>query len=216
MSDPTPPIADLPMWNDGDRPGRACFYYLLEQRQASHLGLYAWKRKQSIERSLAMEFGHHCELSTCSRLSFLPITCPYCKAAFCESHYLTDQHACASAESTESVLSEEVFLQRLAASDAGGRLPCQRKGCKSLSFQLQTQPTASPTASTGSHKVFTHTAPRCDRCKGFFCAAHRSAPRHGCTSAAPLTEGQLKLKAVQDRKAKAASVLAKHFPNHNR
>lgn len=163
-----------------------------------------------------MEVGHHCQLPSCSRLSFLPITCPSCKHVFCESHYLAEQHACTAAASAGMILSDEQLMQRLAASSEGGRLPCQRKGCKSLSFQMKTDPeaTSAASASSGSQRAFTHSAPRCEKCKGFFCADHRSAARHGCTATAPMTEGQLKLKAVQDRKAKAASVLAKHFPNH--
>lgn len=174
-----------------------------------------------------MEFGQHCALSACGRLSFLPVSCPLCTTSFCESHFLPEQHHCAKAASTSKVLSDEELLHRIAASRSSGRLPCQKQGCKKLSFAVQTQPAAaSPaqqatatssisgsSASAPSRRAFTHAAPRCERCKGLFCAIHRSAVSHECTAPAPLTEGQLKLKAIQDRKKKAAAVLAKHFPN---
>ncbi|PWZ00282.1 hypothetical protein BCV70DRAFT_107724 [Testicularia cyperi] len=165
-----------------------------------------------------MEVGKHCQLSTCSRLSFLPVSCAYCSSTFCESHFLPEQHQCTDPSIANSVLSEEELLRRLAGSGAGGRLPCQRKGCKKLSFEVTTD-AAGSSSNTGhitQARSFTHKAPRCERCRGFFCAAHRSAIAHGCKAPAPLTEGQLKMKAAEDRKKKAASVLAKHFPNHKK
>ena len=172
-----------------------------------------------------MEIGEHCALSSCGRLSFLPVSCPLCSTTFCESHFLPEQHGCATAASSSTVLRGDELLRRITTSGSSGRLPCQKQGCKKLSFEVRNgsantaKPAASPTSSlTGSsntppRRAFTHAAPRCDRCKGLFCAIHRSAVSHGCTAAAPLTEGQLKVKAVDDRKKKAAAVLAKHFPN---
>lgn len=178
-----------------------------------------------------MEIGQHCAFSTCGRLSFLPVACPLCTTTFCESHFLPEQHRCAKAASTSKVLSDDELLQRIAASGSSGRLPCQKQGCKKLSFEVQTQPataspaqraatiassTLGPPATAPSKRAFTHAAPRCERCKGLFCAIHRSAVSHGCLAPAPLTEGQLKLKTIEDRKKKAAAVLAKNFPNRKR
>lgn len=172
-----------------------------------------------------MEIGQHCALSACGRLSFLPVSCPLCTTTFCESHFLPEQHRCAKAASTSKVLSDDELLQRIAASGLSGRLPCQKQACKKLSFEVQSQSAAASSApkatstnsiqgsSAPTRRAFTHAAPRCERCKGLFCATHRSAVSHGCTAAAPLTEGQLKLKAIEDRKKKAAAVLAKNFPN---
>ena len=165
-----------------------------------------------------MEVGEHCAFSTCGRLSFLPISCPLCATTFCESHFLPEQHSCAKAASTSTVLSDDELLRRIATSGASGRLPCQKKGCQKLSFQVEKQPANTADSASGSsqapaRRAFTHAAPRCERCKGLFCAIHRSAASHGCTAPAPLTEGQLKIKAMEDRKKKAAAVLAKHFPN---
>jgi predicted nucleic acid binding AN1-type Zn finger protein len=157
-----------------------------------------------------MEVGQHCQLSTCSRLSFLPIVCVYCSAVFCESHFLPEQHSCTAPAAINSVLSEDELLRRLANSGSGGRLPCQRSGCKKLSFELKT---AATTSTNSASTAFTHAAPRCERCQKFFCASHRSVLSHGCKAKAPPSEGQLKLQAVEDRKKKAAAVLAKHFPN---
>ncbi|SJX63512.1 uncharacterized protein SRS1_14268 [Sporisorium reilianum f. sp. reilianum] len=166
-----------------------------------------------------MEIGQHCALAACGRLSFLPVSCPLCTTTFCESHFLPEQHRCAKAASTSKVLSDDELLQRIAASGSSGRLPCQKHGCKKLSFEVQTQPAAASDSMRGSsvlappRRALTHAAPRCERCKGLFCAIHRSAVSHGCTAPPPLTEGQLKLKAIEDRKKKAAAVLAKNFPN---
>lgn len=171
-----------------------------------------------------MEIGEHCSLSECSRLSFLPIQCTLCTTTFCESHFLPEQHSCGAATTKASVLSEDELLRRIASSGASGRLPCQKKGCKKLSFEVQSHPSTTSSSTPSSapasnetqaplRKAFTHTAPRCERCKGLFCAVHRSAISHGCAAPAPMTEGQLKLKAMEDRKKKAAAVLAKHFPN---
>lgn len=165
-----------------------------------------------------MEIGEHCAFSTCGRLSFLPVSCPLCTTTFCESHFLPEQHKCAKAASTSTVLSDDELLRRITSTGSSGRLPCQKKGCKKLSFEVE-QRSADDGGSSSSliamptRRAFTHAAPRCERCRGLFCAIHRSAPSHGCTAPPPLTEGQLKIKAMEDRKKKAASVLAKHFPN---
>ncbi|SOV07470.1 uncharacterized protein UDID_05092 [Ustilago sp. UG-2017a] len=168
-----------------------------------------------------MEVGEHCALSTCGRLSFLPVSCPLCTTTFCESHFLPEQHICAKAASTSKVLSDDELIRRLASSGSSGRLPCQKRGCKKVSFGVQGQAATAPASSnstsdsstTAPGRAFTHAPPRCERCKGLFCTTHRSATSHGCTAAAPMTEGQMKLKAMEDRKKKAAAVLAKHFPN---
>lgn len=105
-----------------------------------------------------MEIGQHCAFSTCGRLSFLPVACPLCTTTFCESHFLPEQHRCAKAASTSKVLSDDELLQRIAASGSSGRLPCQKQGCKKLSFEVQTQPaTASPAqrAATIASSTFT-------------------------------------------------------------
>jgi predicted nucleic acid binding AN1-type Zn finger protein len=167
-----------------------------------------------------METGEHCALETCGRLSFLPVPCPLCIITFCESHFLPDQHACAKAQST--VLSDDELLRRIATSGSSGRLPCQKQGCKKLSFEVQAPPSQNRTVASdpglpsSSQRTFTHAAPRCDRCKGLFCAMHRSAISHGCTGPAPLTEGQRKLQAIEDRKKKAAALIAKNFPNRGK
>lgn len=159
-----------------------------------------------------MEIGTHCALSDCGRLSFLPISCPLCTTTFCESHFLPEQHSCSNASSTIKNLSDHDLLRQLASADSSGRLPCQKSGCKKLSFEVQKQPLDAPTRNL-TKTAFTHAAPRCERCKGLFCAAHRSAVSHGCSAPAPMTEGQMKIKAMQERKKKAAEVLAKNFPN---
>lgn len=64
-------------------------------------------------------------------------------------------------------------------SDKAGpaKLPCQRAGCKQFSLQLDpttlnsTKSAVNVSQQDGGHqssKVI-HAAPRCDRCKGFFC-----------------------------------------------
>ncbi|SPO26745.1 uncharacterized protein UTRI_04053_B [Ustilago trichophora] len=164
-----------------------------------------------------MEIGEHCAFSTCGRLSFLPVSCPLCTTTFCESHFLPEQHSCTKAASTSTILSDDELLRRIASTGSSGRLPCQKRGCKKLSFEVEKQSTSASSSSqvppAPSRRAFTHAAPRCERCKGLFCATHRSAPSHGCTAPAPLTEGQLKIKAMEERKKKAAAILAKNFPN---
>ncbi|GAC99083.1 thymidylate synthase [Pseudozyma hubeiensis SY62] len=161
-----------------------------------------------------MEVGTHCELSTCGRLSFLPISCPLCTTTFCESHFLPEQHRCDKASSTSKALSDDELFERIASTGSSGRLPCQKQGCKKLSFHVQTQPsTSADSNAAGFQRTFTHAAPRCERCRGLFCAVHRSATSHGCTAPPPMTEGQQKLKAIEDRKKKAAALIAKNFPN---
>lgn len=103
------------------------------------------------------------------------------------------------------------------------RLPCQKAGCKRFSLQLDGEP-APPSSSKapvgvsvsdGRHEArsVTHAAPRCDRCRGFFCVGHRSPLSHGCTAPAPATQGDLRKKQADERKKKAQEVLSKHFPN---
>jgi len=56
------------------------------------------------------------------------------------------------------------------------KLPCQRAGCKQFSLQLDpitlnaTKP-MNVSQSDGSHQAskVVHAAPRCERCRGFFC-----------------------------------------------
>ena len=39
--------------------------------------------------------GTHCELESCKRLDYLPVTCEYCKGVFCTQHgYSADSHGC--------------------------------------------------------------------------------------------------------------------------
>lgn len=181
-------------------------------------------RPQAYSAAYTMEVGEHCAFSSCGRLSFLPVSCPLCTTTFCESHFLPEQHRCSKASSLSKVLNDEELLSRIASTGSAGRLPCQKQGCKKLSFEVQNLPTNESTYATPAssqtgvkqaapRRAFTHAAPRCERCKGLFCASHRSTTSHGCTAPAPITEGQLKLKAIEDRKKKAAAVLAKHFPN---
>lgn len=174
-------------------------------------------KAHSDPTDLSMNVGEHCTLASCGRLSFLPVACPLCSTTFCESHFLPEQHSCASSASKTKVLSDDELLRRLASSGASGRLPCQKQGCKKLSFEVQNAASSAsskePLTAESSGRAFTHKAPRCERCKGFFCAIHRSAINHGCTAAAPMTEGQLKIKAMEDRKKKAAAIMAKNFPN---
>lgn len=107
------------------------------------------------------------------------------------------------------------------------RLPCQKAGCKRFSLQLEGRP-APPSSSSnapmgvsisdGRHEArsVTHAAPRCDRCRGFFCVGHRSPVSHGCTAAAPPTHGDLKKKQADERKKRAQEVLNAHFPNRSK
>ncbi|KAN0065247.1 hypothetical protein ACQY0O_001744 [Thecaphora frezii] len=190
-----------------------------------------------------MEVGTHCSEASCGRLSFLPITCPFCRSEYCESHFLPEQHACSAPGALTSTLSDTELAKRYArsapnrgSSTTEHRLPCQKRGCKKFSLQVAgadtDMSTAAGTASNsrivdgagGSQALrgggaapaarpFAHEAPRCERCRGLYCMMHRSAIAHGCKAPPPMTEGQARIKAAEERKKKAAEVLAKHFPN---
>ena len=170
---------------------------------------------------------------TCGRLSFLPITCPYCRTDFCELHFLPEQHACKAPGATNTVLSDVELAKRYARCSSGsgptasGRLPCQKRGCKKFSLELEPDKESSSSSTSvrvvdgsGSNqsvgRTFTHAAPRCERCRGLFCMMHRSTIAHGCKAPAPQTEGQARIKAAEERKKKAAEVLAKHFPDRKK
>lgn len=150
--------------------------------------------------------GDHCTLLECNVLTFLPVTCAYCRGLYCQSHFLPLQHACKAPGAAEAdrTLSDTEILKRLqranvrrkdvqGTSDAIGgvslrsdgydeetsRLPCQLKGCKRFSLQLDQQ-TSRSAAEIGKLSVnksdgkygqrsFTHAAPRCERCRGFYC-----------------------------------------------
>lgn len=103
-----------------------------------------------------MEHGVQCTLSSCRRLSFLPINCRHCAEPFCESHHFPDQHACEASS-------------RLPASEDAARLgrgqtrkQCEVKGCNAFSLELL------PSSAAGS-AGFTHAAPKCERCSGSYC-----------------------------------------------
>lgn len=151
-----------------------------------------------------MEVGEHCTLESCHRLTFLPISCAYCRSFFCQSHFLPLQHRCSAPGAAEAdrTLSDTEILKRVQRANArrveiqrgeeattsssalgsveGGpsRLPCQKVNCKRFSLQLD-QPSVTPAKSPlgvslndGRHDwrpAVTHAAPRCDRCRGFFC-----------------------------------------------
>lgn len=195
-------------------------FFRIESEHQNSSERSIWKRLESFLLN-AMEIGEHCNLSTCGRLSFLPVSCPLCTTVFCESHFLPEQHICTKASSTSKVLSDDELLRRIASTGSSGRLPCQKQGCKKLSFEVRNQPaasstpasTAATTTTTTFNRAFTHAAPRCERCKGLFCAIHRSATSHGCTAPPSLTEGQRKIIAMEERKKKAAAILARNFPN---
>ncbi|KDN37742.1 hypothetical protein K437DRAFT_229024 [Tilletiaria anomala UBC 951] len=143
-----------------------------------------------------MEYGTNCSLGTCSRLSFLPINCTYCKATFCEDHHFPDRHTCAAPSTLAS-------RERNAA--ASPRKACEAKGCDAFTLEVDT----SSRTSVGG---FTHAAPRCERCRGSFCMAHRSFGSHDCKAPVILTEGQKKILAAEERKRKAQEILKKNFP----
>lgn len=51
----------------------------------------------------------------------------------------------------------------------------------------------------------------------FRCIGRHLEPRnHNCTAKPPLTEGQERMQAAEDRKKKARELLAKNFPNRKR
>ncbi|CEH15797.1 ARSENITE INDUCUBLE RNA ASSOCIATED PROTEIN AIP-1-RELATED [Ceraceosorus bombacis] len=67
----------------------------------------------------------------------------------------------------------------------------------------------------GSNAGVSHAAPRCERCGGLFCMKHRSATSHKCTVPAPITEGNARLQAAEERKRRAQEMLAKNFPGRS-
>lgn len=162
-----------------------------------------------------MEIGEHCTLKSCASLTFLPIACPYCRSSFCQSHFLPLQHACQAPGAAEAdrTLSDSEILKRiqrantrrkqvqgsthdaqsssssgsLDVSEPPNRLPCQLKGCKRFSLQMDNPQQdihasanikPNTTLQDGSHgrRTFTHVAPRCDRCHGFFCMPYVRDP----------------------------------------
>ncbi len=106
-----------------------------------------------------MEHGVHCTLSSCNRLSFLPIPCQYCTRTFCEAHHLPDEHSCDAPSRPQAAAggSSTVVQQQQT------RKKCEAKDCKAFSLELL--PQAAAKAGAG----FTHSAPRCERCQGSFC-----------------------------------------------
>ena len=160
-----------------------------------------------------MEIGEYCTLSSCATLTYLPVTCAYCRSRFCQSHFLPLQHQCKAPGAAEAdrTLSDTEILKRyqrvnarrkdVQAAGPGGesipiassstrvtvdeaeeepsRLPCQRAGCKRFSLHMDA---SMPKIKEGNqtiniskrdgrheHRIFTHAAPRCDRCRGFYC-----------------------------------------------
>ncbi|CAO1626397.1 unnamed protein product [Sympodiomycopsis kandeliae] len=177
-----------------------------------------------------MEHGSNCHLSSCLSLTFLPISCPYCKQIYCESHFLPLQHSCSSpgSQNYNSVLSETELLKRVLKSNStstngGDRLPCQKNGCRKFSLEVQQSDALGASknfdvAVKNGDQVttFKHKAPTCTNCHALFCVAHLDPRNHNCTAKPPLTEGQERMQAAQDRKTKARELLAKNFPNRKR
>ncbi|PWN45706.1 hypothetical protein IE81DRAFT_166598 [Ceraceosorus guamensis] len=162
-----------------------------------------------------MDVGVHCPLSSCLTLTFLPISCPYCRKKFCESHFLPSQHACSAPGSSSKHLSDSELVRLVARANPGtDRTPCQSKGCKGKSLQVGKQGMGISVAE-GSSAGVSHAAPRCERCGGLFCMKHRSAISHKCTVLAPITEGKARLQAADERKRRAQEILAKNFPGRS-
>lgn len=185
-----------------------------------------------------MEHGTNCHLSTCLSLSFLPLTCPFCRHLFCESHFLPVQHSCDApgSASHNNVLSETELLKRVLRANSGGaaggggpgdsssgrRLPCQKSGCKRFSLHVDSEEEQAVRGQIGSQPdltikdaqsaVFKHKAPTCTNCHALFCVAHLAPRNHQCTAAPPPTEGQQRMQAADERKRKAREILAKNFP----
>lgn len=138
---------------------------------------------------MSMLDGEHCALHTCRALSFLPIACSACGARFCEQHAAPERHACKAAAPART------------AQDASHetRVVCHKAGC------------AKPTLQVARAGAVTHRAPRCERCGGLFCPAHRSAAAHACQVPRPPTEGERRAAAAEARRARARAVLAKQF-----
>ncbi|PWN52077.1 hypothetical protein IE53DRAFT_385510 [Violaceomyces palustris] len=152
-----------------------------------------------------MNVGNHCHLASCNSLSFLPISCQNCQEKFCESHYLPEHHQCTDpsplAGSQRDVRPGET------------RLPCQKNGCNKPTLNVaSTDSIRTSGGDTAGGIPFTHSGPRCERCGCSFCPLHRSPTSHGCTAKPPRTEGQLRMDAAAERKAKAKAILAKNFP----
>ncbi|KAL9936758.1 hypothetical protein V8E36_003993 [Tilletia maclaganii] len=175
-----------------------------------------------------MEHGTHCHLSDCNRLDFLPVRCPLCSEEFCFQHHLPKAHNCQAPGASEP--KEDTFVDPAArkAASTSARTPCPVPGCKRLTLQVEGRtPTpagvaaqsrsssaqATPTARQDEARTaFTHAAPRCYRCQGLFCPEHRVPATHGCTAAAPKTEGQIRAEVADERKRRAQELLSKHFP----
>lgn len=138
-----------------------------------------------------MEHGTTCHLSTCLSLTFLPLSCAFCRQAFCESHFLPAQHDCTAPGAKESsrTLSESELAKRILRTSqrqrgetgegvggmGTGRLPCQRRGCKGFSLVVGGSVGGGEERKTGlavrsGGEMVQHKAPSCERCKGLYCS----------------------------------------------
>ncbi|CAO1612693.1 unnamed protein product [Parajaminaea phylloscopi] len=163
-----------------------------------------------------MEHGTNCHLSSCLQLSFLPLSCPFCRRLFCESHFLPAQHTCQApgAKDSASVLTSAELTKRVLRANTEGdslgssRLPCQKRGCKAHSLEVHNASSTEQYRQSVQHK-----APTCHRCSGLFCSSHRSPTHHDCSAPEPPSEGQQRMAAAEERKRKARELIAMKFPN---
>ncbi|RAL13660.1 AN1-type zinc finger protein [Aspergillus homomorphus CBS 101889] len=121
--------------------------------------------------------GHHCDLSYCHQLDFLPFRCSSCKGTFCLDHRTETAHKCPRAGDWAR------------ARDSASASPSPSASTSSSQTQTQ-KPTIYNTTQcahlTCKTLIHTLTDPgvKCPECRREYCLRHRLREGHDCKPAA--------------------------------
>ncbi|EGD74583.1 hypothetical protein PTSG_05948 [Salpingoeca rosetta] len=125
--------------------------------------------------------GQHCSLSSCTRLDFLPYTCPGCQQVFCDKHWRPEQHRC-SVETFDDVKALKCPLCKAKIQPVKGQNPNIAmdehidSGCKKHKVRK-----ANPNRCSCAGCKVTEVMPfLCDRCLKNYCLKHRHPDDHDC------------------------------------
>eukprot|EP00879_Flechtneria_rotunda_P002552 GHRR01002751.1.p1 GENE.GHRR01002751.1~~GHRR01002751.1.p1 ORF type:complete len:362 (+),score=81.76 GHRR01002751.1:61-1146(+) len=154
-----------------------------------------------------MAIGHHCSVSDCQQLDFLPFKCDCCNQTFCLAHRTYAAHACKLAGNKQL----EIIVCPICAK--GVRLAAGEE--PDLVFERHTRTDCDPSNYAKVHKkpkcpvpgckekLTTINTYTCKSCKQTVCLRHRLQGDHNCAGQ-PATAGQ-RLQATASAAASAAA-----------
>ncbi|KAG8883281.1 hypothetical protein FRB98_003189 [Tulasnella sp. 332] len=150
---------------------------------------------------LPSQIGSHCAIESCNVNDFLPIRCPYCSSVFCRDHASpADKHQCVAAQRARIT---GVNM------DSDGKITimkrCKLDGCEKVALGFDSISMGERGAIQEGGQGLMNGGGRCPACGGAFCASHRHESSHACPG--PTTSHE-----VEEKNAKAKSLLAKAFP----